>query len=231
VQDLDEFCRQFMGKSYRRCNELADNLHTLGPELYEQAQAVGFRSRDYRALKALPADDQAAVKAALEDGDKDTALTVLSQLVGRHQQAREVAERQCAAAKATEAETKANYEAATMILGERETEIRRLKGGDIPPPMLDAQMATWGPAAHYLVGELLKNLAQVAELVEGASQVDYPADSEGRSAWRKALALVDDALSPGLDQVAGLAATLQIRLEKGVSDKLYVTAAESDGRG
>jgi len=65
VAQLDEYCEHFFGKSSRRMYELAANLHLLGPELYEQAERIGFRATDYRALKALPAPDQDAVKEAL----------------------------------------------------------------------------------------------------------------------------------------------------------------------
>jgi hypothetical protein len=51
---LDEFCRAYLGKSYNRCLELSQNLNLLGEELYESTQKIGFRARDYAALRALP---------------------------------------------------------------------------------------------------------------------------------------------------------------------------------
>lgn len=50
--------------------QLADNLNLLGPELYEQAEKIGFKARDYQALKALPSDEQEIVKQALEAQNK-----------------------------------------------------------------------------------------------------------------------------------------------------------------
>jgi hypothetical protein len=83
VADLDEFCLLFFRKSYRRMQELANNYETLGPDLYEQAQQIGFSSRDYQSLKALPADMQAQVKAAIAEGSKDAAVELMCELASR----------------------------------------------------------------------------------------------------------------------------------------------------
>lgn len=84
VADLEEFCRVFLGRSARRVQELAQNLHVLGPELYESAQAIGFKARDYAALKALPESEQAVVKEALAADSKDQVLDILQDLAARH---------------------------------------------------------------------------------------------------------------------------------------------------
>lgn len=84
-QTLDEFCRVVLGKSRRRLEQLATNYHLLGPELYEQAEKVGLGQRDYNALKALPADDQAVIRQALEGGaDHETVIEQLVTLTERH---------------------------------------------------------------------------------------------------------------------------------------------------
>lgn len=75
VAALDEFCTVFFGRSARRCRELAANLDTLGADLFEAAEKIGLGQRDYNALKALPADDQAVVKQALADGGDREAVT------------------------------------------------------------------------------------------------------------------------------------------------------------
>lgn len=225
VGDLDEYCQAFLGRSYRRCAELADNLHALGPELYERANEVGWRAKDYRALKALPADDQAAVREALESDDRDAALTVLSELVSRQQQARETAERAKAKAEAEREETAANYEAATAIIGEREAEIRRLRGS-VKPPALDQQMADWGPSATYCIGEARRWLAQLGMIIDGAARAEPTgASAEDVDAWQKALALVDDAAGPGLVDLGDLVGALVDRLDAGVSAKRWDTGA------
>jgi len=94
VEDFDEFCREFFGKSYTRCYELSKNLHILGPDLYEAAERIGFKARDYAALKALPQDEQDVVKQALAAESKDQVLDILQDLAARHQSEREAAKKQ-----------------------------------------------------------------------------------------------------------------------------------------
>ena len=89
VSSLDEFCEVFFGKSARRCQQLAANLDTLGADLYEAGERIGLGQRDYNALRALPADDQAVVKAALAEGsDKSAVLDLLNELASRLQEAK-----------------------------------------------------------------------------------------------------------------------------------------------
>jgi hypothetical protein len=230
VADLEEFCQAFLGRSYSRCLELANNLHALGPELYERAQEVGWRTKDYRALRALPSDDQAAVREALDSDDRDAALTVLSDLVARQQQARESAERARDQAQAAEAEIRANYEAATGIVGEREAELRQLKGaGKLPPPTLDAATADWGPSATYCIGEAKRWLVQLGHLLEQAARLEPAGDSEAElSAHQKALALVDDAAGPGLVELGDLVGALTEQLDAGVTAKRWQARGEGD---
>lgn len=84
VSTLDQFCELVLGKSSRRCRQLLDNLELLGDDLYETAEQIGLGQRDYNALKALPADDQAVIKQALEEGaDKATVIEKLVSLVER----------------------------------------------------------------------------------------------------------------------------------------------------
>jgi hypothetical protein len=85
VASLDEFCEVKLGKSYRRCLDLSQNLRTLGPELYEQSERLGLRNVDYKALRNLPADDQAIVKRAIEEtSSRDEVLTILQELAAKH---------------------------------------------------------------------------------------------------------------------------------------------------
>lgn len=84
VSDLDEFCRAFFDKTYRRCQQLSENLQVLGTELYEQAELIGFRARDYQALKALPADEQAIIKQAMETPDREKVIELLQDMALKH---------------------------------------------------------------------------------------------------------------------------------------------------
>jgi hypothetical protein len=85
VGDFEEFCRVFLGKSYSRTMELISNYNLLGPDLYEQAEHIGFRQRDYNALKALPADDRQLIAQAIESESLDSALDLMQQLAAKHQ--------------------------------------------------------------------------------------------------------------------------------------------------
>lgn len=84
VADLEQFCKVFLGRSARRVQELVQNLHLLGPDLYEQAEHIGFRARDYSALKALPPEDQEIVKQAIESDSKDTVIELIQDMAIKH---------------------------------------------------------------------------------------------------------------------------------------------------
>lgn len=93
-QNFEEFCQLAFGKSYKRCFELSQNLHLLGPDLYEAAEAVGFKARDYQALKALPQDEQDIVKQALAAESKEQVLDILQDLAARNQSERQAMKKQ-----------------------------------------------------------------------------------------------------------------------------------------
>ncbi|MGE4296962.1 MAG: hypothetical protein AB7E47_02940 [Desulfovibrionaceae bacterium] len=84
VGTFEEFCQAFLGKSYNRCLELSQNLHLLGSDLYESAERIGFRAKDYRTLKALPAEDQEVMKQALASESKEQVLDLLQDMAARH---------------------------------------------------------------------------------------------------------------------------------------------------
>ena len=81
VGDIKELCEVKLGKSYSRCMDLSANLRVLGEELYERSERLGLRAVDYKALRALPEDDQVLVKKAVEEtSSRDEVLEVLQQL-------------------------------------------------------------------------------------------------------------------------------------------------------
>ncbi|MDO8931885.1 MAG: hypothetical protein Q7U97_05785, partial [Rhodocyclaceae bacterium] len=89
IADFEQFCEVKLGKSYRRCLDLSQNLRTLGPELYEQSEKLGLRNVDYKALRALPADEQALVKRAVEEAkSREDVLGILQELAAKHQRER-----------------------------------------------------------------------------------------------------------------------------------------------
>lgn len=152
VATLEEFCDVFMPKSRRRCEELAANFHLLGPALYEQAEAIGFRQRDYNALKALPADDQAIVKQAIEVGKFDNAIELMQDMAVRHAQEKSALTKEAA-------EAKANYQALDKV--ERQTR-ERLSD-------MERKQALSSPWDQQLLGatEELNQIGTVADEVLG----------------------------------------------------------------
>lgn len=120
VASLDEYCRAFLGKSYRRCEDLLSNRKLVGEDLYEQAESIGFRQRDYNALRALPAEDREVINRALEAGaDRETVIEQLVTLTER-----QIAQK----AKLTEelADAHGTIEAKDRRYGEREQEVESL---------------------------------------------------------------------------------------------------------
>lgn len=90
VATLDEFCEVKLGKSYRRCMDLSQNLRALGPELYEQSERLGLRNKDYRAILALPAEDQALVKKAIEaTNSREEVIDLLQEMAAHHHSEKE----------------------------------------------------------------------------------------------------------------------------------------------
>jgi len=165
VSTLDEFCEAFLGKTARRLRQLASNLHLLGEEMYEAAEAAGFRQRDYNALKALPADDQEAVRLALASDDKDKAIEVLSDLVTRQAAQKDQAQREAQAARKERDDTRSDYEAAAKLLGEAKSKVRRYEAGTLAPPAMDVQMADWPRATGYITGEIRANLTRIGLMI------------------------------------------------------------------
>lgn len=81
--NLDDLCPAVIGKSASMCQKLLGQVQMLGEGLYAATERLGFKTRDYQALKALPVHDQARVKAAIESADKTEAIDLLHELAGR----------------------------------------------------------------------------------------------------------------------------------------------------
>jgi hypothetical protein len=94
IVDFPEFCKVFLGKSYTRTMELISNHNLLGADLYEQAERLGFRQRDYNALKALPSDDRVIIAQAIEAEDLDKAIDLLQQMAAKHHREKETTSKQ-----------------------------------------------------------------------------------------------------------------------------------------
>lgn len=116
ISSLDEFCERFLRQSQRRVQQLADNYHTIGADLFETAEQIGFRQKDYRALKALPADDQETIKQAMQTDDRDQILDLMQELAARH-----ASEKAALTAEATDA--KETAEARDQVVKAKEAKI------------------------------------------------------------------------------------------------------------
>lgn len=98
--DIDTFCAVYLGESGRNLRNKASNYHLLGAELFEVSERLGFKGKDYTALKALSADDQEVIKQAMSpDADRGQVLDLLQEMAMRH-----ASEKAALTAKAKEAE-------------------------------------------------------------------------------------------------------------------------------
>lgn len=117
VSDLEEFCERYLKRSYRRVKQMSDNYHLIGSDLYESAEQIGFRQKDYTALKGLPADDQEVIKQAMSaETDRDQVIDLLQEMAARH-----ASEKAALTAQAKEAEETA--EARSEVIARKETRI------------------------------------------------------------------------------------------------------------
>lgn len=88
-QDLPDFCELVFGLSYRTVAELAQNYEALGSDLFEHAERLGLKTKDYRALRALPAEEQKLVQITLaEAGDRESVVGLINELADRQAQER-----------------------------------------------------------------------------------------------------------------------------------------------
>jgi hypothetical protein len=190
---LAEFCTAILGKSHRRCQELAQTYATLGGELYERAEAMGLTARDYRAIAALPADDRQAVAQALDSGGREAALDVLSQCVARQQQAAAAAGERAQQAEAARDEARADYEALTRVNAEQAARIHRLERGLTPPPPWDERVQPWLRTVAHYAGQAGLALGQLDLVREQAMAVELETDPLLRAQQAKGLKLLAEA--------------------------------------
>lgn len=86
-ESLQEFCFVKLGKSYQRFQELAANRNLIGQQAFEQAERIGLRQVDYKAIRALPAPEQELVRRAVEESaSRDEVLGLLQELAARSAQ-------------------------------------------------------------------------------------------------------------------------------------------------
>lgn len=88
--DLYDFCEVFLGRSYNAVAEDAQNLNSLGEELYDRALTLGLTTRDFREIRRLPSSDQDLVKEAIQAKSREAVIEIMETVVAKH--AKEVAQ-------------------------------------------------------------------------------------------------------------------------------------------
>ena len=222
VATLEEYCSVFLGRSARRCREIAANRRLLGEDLYAAAEQVGFRQSDYRALQALPADDAEAVKVALESDKPQESLDLLAKVIARQQEQKAAAEDRARVAEGERDEARADYEAVSTLYGQAKAKLKRIEGGDFTPPRLDEQMSAWPVGAGALIQECRRHLTQLGLIIQGAEAVDIPPEGTPEAdIHQRAMRLLYDGAAPGLRQLADEVSGVLIHLERIVGACAY----------
>lgn len=170
VSDLEEFCERYLKRSYRRVKQMSDNYHLIGADLYESAEQIGFRQKDYTALKGLPADDQEVIKQAMSaETDRDQVIDLLQEMAARH--ASEKAALTAQAKEATEtAEARsdviAKKESMINALQESNSKLKRRQATLTDEEKRDYECAPLHDAINESMVALLKMATEVKRLVE-----------------------------------------------------------------
>ena len=217
VADFEEACLHLFGQSYRTCLEAAQNYQTLGGDLYERALQLGLRTKEYRAIRALPSDEKTLVQQALEaSADRDSVADLIGELTERH--ATKLAEKD----KALE-EAKADAQAKDALMAKvreranaTEEKLAKYEAGIIPADeRLDALTTDITDN-----GKKADDALRVIELLVDAIDVtiteicDQPADRRPDMAGAVALA------QRTRDQVWRLASTVG-RIQSAVDTRLH----------
>ncbi len=167
VGDFEEFCRVKLGKSYSRCHELSMNLHTLGPEVYEQSEKLGLRNKDYRALNALPADDQEIIKQAItETNSREEVIDLIQEMAARHFSEKELAAKKITDLEADLAAKQSRLERDAARINSLEDENARLTSIQKTPALIEEeQIAAVMAQSQLVVREVEAGLrGQIAKL-------------------------------------------------------------------
>lgn len=162
-ESLEEFCEVKLGRSYRRVRELAANRNLIGQEAFEQAERIGLRQTDYKAIKALPAPEQELVRRAVEEAQsKDEVVDLIQELAAR-----------TASHKAQAEEARAELAAKEQLLADKNQRIDELQAAqtllqELPPDQalarLKEEALKWANRAEAFVkGDLRQALHAIGQ--------------------------------------------------------------------
>lgn len=214
--DLKEACEHFFGKSYTACAEILQNYEMLGAELYDKALQLGLQRNDYRAIRALPDDDQALIETTLADSSSREAVAdLIETLTERH--AKKLADAQ---KKVTEAQEDA--EAKDRIIANknaREDELLKklaaYEGNRVPA---DERLETVVSATEEAGKDLESATRDLWAAFEAADTVaadifDKPLSEQDAAGARTAIARIRDQINRAAAQLAELQFNFENRLQ------------------
>ena len=142
ISTIEELCEVKFGKTARRMLDLSHNLRLLGPDLYEQSEKLGLRNIDYKALRALPEDDQALVKKAIEEtGSREEVIDLLQKMAARHHGEKKALTQQVEEAKQESAAKDAVNQQKTQKIEELVEKINRRDGMTEAEKLIDMERA------------------------------------------------------------------------------------------
>jgi hypothetical protein len=214
--DLKEACEFFLGKSYRACAEIVQNYELLGSDLYDKSLQLGLQRNDFRAIRALPADDQTLIESALGDSaSREAVADLIETLTERH--AAKLAE-----SKAALAESKDDADAKDRIIqnkiereGDLLKKIARYEGDKVPA---DERLETVVAATEESGKALEDSLRGMWVAFEAADTVsadifEKPLSEQDAVGARAAVARIRDAINRAAHSLAELQFNCEQRLE------------------
>lgn len=95
-----EFC-SLLGRSVDQVDRDIENLREFGEAALESMTSMGIGYRELRQFRRLPEDQKTALAEAAQDGDKESFLELVDELVAKHTKEKEALERQIEEAEAT----------------------------------------------------------------------------------------------------------------------------------
>lgn len=182
-ESFDDFCRQRLGYSYARLQQVSVNRNLIGQETFEQAERLGLRQVDYNAIKALPAPDQELVRRAVEEAQsRDEVLDLLQELAARHAKEKETLTQQVEEGKLEHAAVVKRLEVVTEQ--KEKAEARAARIAVMKPDEAFTELKTEATrvnsdALGAIRGGVRQVLVKLAEAPEGGEQSIFAASLIG----------------------------------------------------
>lgn len=212
VSSFDEFCQLKFKKSRQRIEELIRNYNLLGPELYEQAEKLGFRQRDYNALKVLPDDDKRLIMQAIEDESLESALDLMQQMAARHQRQKDEA------AKKIEESAK-SLESKDMLIANKDKKINELDQ-KLNRKLIDDTVMPPGTRELEELQKLTRQItANITAALRGHIVILFNEFEDQPTHIRLAAAQsIGQVITAAYDLAADMALTVELRPDKAAND-------------